>query len=721
MFPAASRRWAFFFYDGCLFCANCQPQNYGAQVPKGFSVRIFKAPALSGFPYGGEPKFDVGYRPKPPMATWQKASWTSCPTKNEQSLRDAPARASRAFGEAINSDHNDYQNDGQPPNYSIYPCVQDDTYVYERSLCSKSDTYTETDVTSDVTFSPSCLSTALSNDSTTTLHSTINTESTVDEPATKTSSSPSLLAQHPFRIKFPGVGRTLSSGISTRDTDDLVVRPSTPAPRARASTLGPDRDSSLNSATSLRSHTPLNPPFSHRSEASNNFYPQSTLRSNTTTEQPTYSSQAARTRASSFLNGTSRDIVEHNAARRSSRDDANGQEPRTLSMVAEAGFSDSFSSTIPPDIHSAAATRGSSPPRPSRSSTPAPESRYRQVGYALAQAVSEESNNPPALRISTAAQLRREADNLAASIAMLSTANGTRDDRTDLPYTSQRRRSEGSSGAQPPSSIRTAYESETHPTMSSQRDNSSTSAPAEQIALSSRASPIDRRKRSASQTGFRGSEVVNGERGPRFPSGLVDPSGHGELGFASSTPSTRDTRNSPTDIHQSRQNGNDYVPSSAFPISDASVYNRQGRAPQTNSQIEIQPSRRTTPPMDGDPMLPPSRDLHSASTTTGRTTPFPHSHVRREPNGRAASSVPAVPSSNVEIGYQVPSRPRQNSDERSHHIPSTTQHPPTSASNVYPGEEDTFAYSGPTFAPEPYRAVTPVPGMQASSSLNMSN
>ena len=65
---------------------NFNRQNYGAHVPKGFTVRIFKAPALSSLPSTAEARFDLGYHSQTSKNTWPKPGWTSGLEKTSSSL-----------------------------------------------------------------------------------------------------------------------------------------------------------------------------------------------------------------------------------------------------------------------------------------------------------------------------------------------------------------------------------------------------------------------------------------------------------------------------------------------------------------------------------------------------------------------------------------------------------------------------------------------------------
>ena len=238
-----------------LHLAHFTGKNHFIQVPNGFSVKVFKGPALSSCHYAATPKFDLGYRTHPSANSWQKLNWSLSETKKKPPLSDAPGRFPRFI---VNKDppnrHSyDPSRSASPPNYSIYPSASQDTYIYERSLYSKSDTYTESDNTSEAASSPSsCFSTALSNDSTTTLQSTAPTPSL-------TSNSTGELAPPAAHIPFPYRNSAVNySPPSTRGgpmedvTSGPVIRPLTTEPVIRIpASSGLDEDTSLLTGSSV--------------------------------------------------------------------------------------------------------------------------------------------------------------------------------------------------------------------------------------------------------------------------------------------------------------------------------------------------------------------------------------------------------------------------------------------------------------------------------------
>jgi hypothetical protein len=151
---------------------------------------------LSNYQYAATPKFDLGYRSHPSSNT---PVWSVPETKAIPPQSDLPDRSSNVLGNSTPQSRHLYELESSvsPPNYSIYPSTAKDIYIYERSLCSKSDTYTET------TSSPSsCFSTALSNDSTATLQSTAPTPSLVSDSSDGPSPPvpPSARSLFPYQI-----------------------------------------------------------------------------------------------------------------------------------------------------------------------------------------------------------------------------------------------------------------------------------------------------------------------------------------------------------------------------------------------------------------------------------------------------------------------------------------------------------------------------------------
>ncbi|KAF8886804.1 hypothetical protein BD779DRAFT_607898 [Infundibulicybe gibba] len=174
-------------------------KNYPTQVPRSFSVRVFKAP--STLPYAANGKFDTNTRPGVP----QPQKWFSSVPESAPGLFSAPSGqdASRYLrNSTLSGDVRGYE--AAPPrasSYSIYQGLSKDTYIYERSLSSKSDIFSVSDFDSisTTTFSP-----AMSTDSTLTLKSPgvfeshLEGQSTHAEPLLRAQSAMGGISNHVF-------------------------------------------------------------------------------------------------------------------------------------------------------------------------------------------------------------------------------------------------------------------------------------------------------------------------------------------------------------------------------------------------------------------------------------------------------------------------------------------------------------------------------------------
>lgn len=231
-------------------------QNYAAQVPR-FSVRVFKGPTISSFPYTATAKFDLGHRPTLAPDLRQRQTWYPSNSEFESKSSTAPSEPPKPPHFLTNnaSTTNGRGYDPNPPrtssSYSIYPSAKD-TYVYERSLTSKSDLFSssEYDTASTTTFSPSsAFSPAMSTDSTTTLKG----ELAVDGPRTARSSPP----RKTFPIHIPALAQAQSAsrgnfynqppqeGLSQANTSFL---PHVPSSRPLSLPDSSDRDPRLRAA-----------------------------------------------------------------------------------------------------------------------------------------------------------------------------------------------------------------------------------------------------------------------------------------------------------------------------------------------------------------------------------------------------------------------------------------------------------------------------------------
>ncbi|KAJ7258393.1 hypothetical protein B0H12DRAFT_443429 [Mycena haematopus] len=174
--------------------------NQNLQTARGFAVRVFKGPALSSFPYTATAKFDVGYRPTANSDPRQAQNWHGTrPEPARQPLANIrePPQPSR-FGSWT-------ENRSSTP----HPATTYADFIYERSLSSKSDLYSENDTSSTTTYTPSStFSPGLSPDTTmTSIPSAVPFQSPTTSASTITPSSP----RHPFPLHIPALAQAQSA------------------------------------------------------------------------------------------------------------------------------------------------------------------------------------------------------------------------------------------------------------------------------------------------------------------------------------------------------------------------------------------------------------------------------------------------------------------------------------------------------------------------------
>jgi len=129
-----------------------------------FSLRVFRTPTASVFPYPMTAKVDLGYR-----SVQQSEQQRYIPRYDASSISLTSGLNGISEPARTTSNHNtSYDARLRGNNYAIYPGASSDTYIYEQSTCSKSDIFSnsEYDALSTATFSP-----AMSTDSTLTLRS----------------------------------------------------------------------------------------------------------------------------------------------------------------------------------------------------------------------------------------------------------------------------------------------------------------------------------------------------------------------------------------------------------------------------------------------------------------------------------------------------------------------------------------------------------------------
>jgi hypothetical protein len=163
---------------------------------------VFKGPTLSSYPYTATAKFDLGgYRTAPYSDSWGKPS--SCQLQNgaeSKSIfapRGARTRLS-SFSSSITRHSSELGQYSRRP-FAIYPHSADNTFIYDRSLSSKSNVYPTHDLLAESPFSTSTvLSSPSSSDSTETLHSTPVTENfpAISPQSSRPSRQPSLASHY---------------------------------------------------------------------------------------------------------------------------------------------------------------------------------------------------------------------------------------------------------------------------------------------------------------------------------------------------------------------------------------------------------------------------------------------------------------------------------------------------------------------------------------------
>ncbi|KAG1731627.1 uncharacterized protein EDB91DRAFT_713982 [Suillus paluster] len=119
-------------------------KNYFLPVPSGFSVQVFKAPAMSARPYAA--KVDLDYRPmaRADSQSRQQSGHVSRQQEPTRKLLKAPPAEEPSFAKRS------YEHKPSSGRYAIHPGPVPDTYIYERSMSSKSEyPYSPSDVTSE--------------------------------------------------------------------------------------------------------------------------------------------------------------------------------------------------------------------------------------------------------------------------------------------------------------------------------------------------------------------------------------------------------------------------------------------------------------------------------------------------------------------------------------------------------------------------------------------
>lgn len=141
-----SSQGAIFVHYTFLVLISCAAQGFFLPAPSGFSVQVFKAPALPTRPYAA--KVDVDYRPMARMDSQSRQqSHGHVPRQQEatRKLLKAPPQPEESGFAKRSYDHK--QGSGR---YAIHPGPVPDTYIYERSVSSKNEyRYPHSDVTTE--------------------------------------------------------------------------------------------------------------------------------------------------------------------------------------------------------------------------------------------------------------------------------------------------------------------------------------------------------------------------------------------------------------------------------------------------------------------------------------------------------------------------------------------------------------------------------------------
>ncbi|KAI0945765.1 hypothetical protein AcW1_001909 [Taiwanofungus camphoratus] len=204
------------------------------EVPRGFSVHVFKTPAASSYPHGATGK--VAQSRPTGTGVWSKSSGYLSRFDNERKPSLTPSAAYRTAQPSVYEGPFDSKRGKSSKTYGIYPSSAGDMYIYERSISSVSDVLasspssssSDSDILSESAFSASVeISSTRASSSTETLETT----ALVAQNATSTAltvpyrSSP---ASAPPRGPSNGV-RTSPPGLHSAPPN-TSLRPGVPAP-----------------------------------------------------------------------------------------------------------------------------------------------------------------------------------------------------------------------------------------------------------------------------------------------------------------------------------------------------------------------------------------------------------------------------------------------------------------------------------------------------------
>ncbi|KAL0957915.1 hypothetical protein HGRIS_000096 [Hohenbuehelia grisea] len=206
-------------------------KKYSMPMPQSFSVRIFKNPTFSSVPHTTA-KFDIGYRSTAfavPVERRQSQTWAPSHRQDVEARLYSNFYPPPSFPPSNNVSSNtrayDSRGAGTIPKYSIYPNTTKDTFIYEASLSSKSDLYSNSDDTASSTTiatpPSSFFSPALSTDSTTSVKSDAPAEQTPSRTGLR-SSPPSSVTRSSSYAQAPPISRNPSTSAVNASHDASI-------------------------------------------------------------------------------------------------------------------------------------------------------------------------------------------------------------------------------------------------------------------------------------------------------------------------------------------------------------------------------------------------------------------------------------------------------------------------------------------------------------------
>ncbi|KAF7300272.1 hypothetical protein MKEN_01351300 [Mycena kentingensis (nom. inval.)] len=123
--------------------------------PRSFAVRVFKGPTLSTFAHNATAKFDVGYRPSANVEPRQTQNWYGRPEQNRSQPASVPSR--EPLKTARFGTWNENRGGRETPHPATMTIPNYADFIYERSLSSKSDIYSDESPSTSVSTTPTSL------------------------------------------------------------------------------------------------------------------------------------------------------------------------------------------------------------------------------------------------------------------------------------------------------------------------------------------------------------------------------------------------------------------------------------------------------------------------------------------------------------------------------------------------------------------------------------